>query len=274
MVEDKGPSFTKMTTKQYIDSGEKELENEKFYEVVDDDKSEYLKGKSDKLIEDMWLSDEISEPVAKYLKSCDKKMPKLYHLLKTHKISPNVDDPIEWLENNGYPLRGIISGQGGPLERLGGFVDHFLQPGMKQLPSFLQDTKHTLQIIEEINQKVENEEVSLDGVAIVTLDVESMYNNMTNELARVASCEFLNGGRNSDQESLRVRTDSILQALDLCLKNNYFSFNEKNYHQIGGVGTGVKLAPPYACLGMGKFEKLHSIQILICLTKYYCGNGL
>ena len=55
MVEDKGPSFTKMTTKQYIDSGEKELENEKFYEVVDDDKSEYLKGKSDKLIEDMWL---------------------------------------------------------------------------------------------------------------------------------------------------------------------------------------------------------------------------
>ena len=39
------------------------------------------------------------------------------------------------------------------------------------------------------------------------------------------------------------------------IKNNFFSFNKKIYQQVGGVGTGVKLAPPYACLGMGKFEK-------------------
>ena len=142
MVEDKGPSFTKMSINQYIESGKKELKNDKFDKVIDDDKSEHLKGMSDKLIEDMWLSDEISEPVAIYLKSGDKNMPKFYHLQKTHKIPPDVENPIEWLENNGYPLRGEISGQGGPLERLGGFVDHFLQPGMKQLPSFLQDTKH------------------------------------------------------------------------------------------------------------------------------------
>ena len=63
------------------------------------------------------------------------------------------------------------------------------------------------------------------------------------------------GGRNCDQESLKVKSQSILEALDLCLKNNIFAFNGKNYQQIGGVGTGVKLAPPYACLGMGKFEK-------------------
>ena len=65
---------------------------------------------------------------------------------------------------------------------------------MKELPSFLQDTKHTLQIIEEINSKIEKGEVSLDGVALVTLDVEAMYNNMSDELARGASKEFLEGG--------------------------------------------------------------------------------
>ena len=54
---------------------------------------------------------------------------------------------------------------------------------------------------------------------------------------------------------MKVKTQSILGALELCLKNNYFSFNEKIYPQVGGVGTGIKLAPPYACLGMGKFEK-------------------
>ena len=126
---------------------------------------------------------------------------------------------------------------------------------MRKLESFLKDGKHTLQVIEDINDKIRDGEMSLDGVALVSLDVEAMYNNMTSELARVASSDFLSGGRYGDQENMKVRTESILKALDLCLNNNLFSFNEKFYQQVGGVGTGVKLAPPYACLGMGKFEE-------------------
>ena len=48
---------------------------------------------------------------------------------------------------------------------------------------------------------------------------------------------------------------SIMTALKLCPKNNYFVFNEKIYKQICGVGTAVKLAPPYVCLGYGKYER-------------------
>ena len=152
-----------------------------------------------------------------------------------------MDSPNDWLDTNGYPLRGIISGRGALTERLAGFVDYFLQPGMKALPSFLQDTKHTLQIIEEINSKIVKGEVSLGGLALVTLDVEAMYNNMTDELAMGASKEFLEGGRVADPEMLKVKTKSILDALDLCLRNNFFKFNDKIYQQIGGVGTGIKL---------------------------------
>jgi hypothetical protein len=50
---------------------------------------------------------------------------------------------------------------------------------------------------------------------------------MTDELARGASKEFLEGGRGADPEMLKVKTESILAALDLCLKNNFFKFNEK-----------------------------------------------
>ena len=156
----------------------------------------------------------------------------------------DLDNPTDWLEDNGYHLRGFISGRGAPTGRYSGFVDYFLQPGMKELPSFLQDTKHTLQILEEINSKIENGEVSLDGVALVTLDVESMYNNMTEDLARGACKNYLEGGRSGNPENLKVKTESILAALDLCLKNNFFKFNDKIYQQIGGVGTGIKLAPP------------------------------
>ena len=51
-----------------------------------------------------------------------------------------------------------------------------------------------------------------------------------------------------------VTPESILWGLDICLKNNYFQFNDRIFQQISGVGTGLKLAPPYACLGMGECE--------------------
>ena len=85
-----------------------------------------------------------------YLLNGEKKLSKFYHLLKTHKIPLDVDNPAQWLENNGFPVRGIIAACGSPTERLAGFVDFFLQPGMTSLPSFLRDTKHTLQQIEQI----------------------------------------------------------------------------------------------------------------------------
>jgi hypothetical protein len=253
--EDKGPSFTKMNVSQYIEAGEKELENPRFYKGVNENPSEVVKEQCNSLINEMFTRKEISESIAIFLLSGGKNLSTFYHLLKTHKIPQNVDNPIEWLQDNGFPLRGIISGRGGPTERLASFVDFFLQPGMKQLPSFLQDTKHVLQIIDEINQKIDKNEVSLSGVAMVTLDLESMYNNMTDDLAGGATCEFLEGGRSGSPDVLKVKTESILAALELCLKNNYFTFNEKIYQQTGGVGTGIKLAPPYACLGMGKFEQ-------------------
>ena len=84
-----------------------------------------------------------------------------------------------------------------------------------------------------------------------------MYNNMPDDLAGGATSEFLEGGRGGSPDVLKVKTESILAASELCLKNNYFTFNEKIYQQTGGVGTGIKLAPPYACLGRGKFENIY-----------------
>ena len=253
--EDKGPSFTKMQKDQYLIAGEKELDNELVYKKFDVDLSNEVKEKCDAMVNGMLIRKEIPEKVALYLLSGEKNLCNFYHLLKTHKIPSEVENPQEWLDLNGHPLRGIISGRGGPTERLASFVNYFLQPGMKDLPSFLQDTKHTLQIIEEINQSIESGELSLEGVALVSLDVESMYNNMSEELAGGATREFLNESRKGDEESLRVQSSSILEALDICLKNSFFSFNDQIYQQIGGVGTGYIFAPPYTCLGMGKFEK-------------------
>ena len=40
------------------------------------------------------------------------------------------------------------------------------------------------------------------------------------------------------------------------MRSNIFEFNEQLYKQVIGVGTGQKLSPTYACLGMGNYEKI------------------
>ena len=171
MWEDKGPSFVKMNRDQYLKAGELELGKEKFYEEVQDVSSVEIKADNDKLVDEMMLNNEIPEKVAQFLKGGQCEMSKFYHLLKTHKIPTDIEDPQQWLETNGFPIRGIISGRGAPTERLSGFVDHFLQPGMQGLETFLKDTKYTLQVIEEINDDIEDGKITLDGVALVSLDV-------------------------------------------------------------------------------------------------------
>ena len=116
--------------------------------------------KFDEVVSSMVRNGEISEKVSEFLQNGEAKLSKFYHLLKTHNIPIELDKPADWLEENGYPVRGIISCKGAPTEKLAGLVDHFLQPGMKQLPSFLKDTKHTLQVVEDINEKIESGEFS------------------------------------------------------------------------------------------------------------------
>ena len=129
---------------------------------------------------------------------------------------------------------------------------------MKSLDSFLRDTKDTLKVIEELNDKVEDGELNLEGVALIILDIVSMYNNMSEELGTEATKEFLNKRINQGDQGgdSFVSTETILKALELCLKSNNFKFNNKTYTQISGVGTGVKLAPTYACIGLGKYEQI------------------
>ena len=75
-------------------------------------------------------------------------------------------------------------------------------------------------------------------------------------------------------QDIDVNPDSILRGLDICLKNNFFQFKDKVFQQISGVGTGLKLAPPYACLGMGEYENLsfnspQPLMELVLLWKRY-----
>ena len=84
-----------------------------------------------------------------------------------------------------------------------------------------------------------------------------MYNNMSRQLGTEACKEYLESNQFPEgwTNEFLPSTNSILVALDLCLNSNYFTFDGKVYKQKSGVGTGMKLSPTYACLGIGKFEE-------------------
>ena len=80
------------------------------------------------------------------------------------KIHKNLNNP---------PGRPIISGNGCPTERISQFVAFFLQPGVKDIRSYIKDTTHFLSVLSTINTLPE-------GAILATLDVPSLYTNIPN----------------------------------------------------------------------------------------------
>ena len=103
MWEDKGPSFTKMTRDQYVAAGETEVKKSKFFKEIQGDPCKDVKAKCDRLVQNMFIQDEISENVSTFLQSGQADMPKFYHLLKTHKIPVDLNDPTVWLKTLTHP---------------------------------------------------------------------------------------------------------------------------------------------------------------------------
>ena len=76
-----------------------------FYEEVDSDPSTETKTRQDILVGRMLAAGEITEKVSDFLSNGGSKLPKFYHLLKTHNIPVNLADPRQWLEEQGFPIR-------------------------------------------------------------------------------------------------------------------------------------------------------------------------
>ena len=53
----------------------------------------------------------------------------------------------------------------------------------------------------------------------------------------------------------QVTADTLIELLELVLKNNIFEFFDKTYKQIRGTAIGTKFAPPYAVLFMAALEE-------------------
>ena len=156
------------------------------------------------------------------------KTPKFYISLKIHK--PN------------SPERPVINSIEYHTSEISRFVDHRLQPVIKQVPSYKKDTNH-------FSNRVNNFSVPIDSI-LVTMNVRSLYTNIPNNEGIAATKK-----RYDSYSHKTLPTKIITTFLALILTLNNFVFNSKFYLQIKGCAMGTICAPAYANIFMAEFEQ-------------------
>ena len=152
---------------------------------------------------------------------------RLYLLPKIHK------DPLSWRE--------ICSSPGWITFLISIFIDLILQPLLKKVPTYIQDSAEFIR--ETYNLQMQKEYTFLQA------DVEALY----------PSIHIDDGLASLNQTLLDAKMDTKLRVLIVrstqwVLKHNYMTFNNKTYLQINGTAIGTPLAVTYASLFMADIE--------------------
>ena len=138
----------------------------------------------------------------------------------------------------------IISGCGGPTERLSSFVDKLLQPIAEIQDSYLKDTTHFIRFIEST--------MVPRNTFLVSMDVTSLYTNIPQEEGITLVC---NAYENFHANNPPIATNFLREMLSLIRKENSFQFNGKDYLQTHGTTMGIKRAVAFANIFMASIEK-------------------
>ena len=205
----------------------RQLNDTQFHEKIDEDISPLTHECVKKYISRSQFDHMIDDETAKYLKENSPKPGRFYTIPKIHK--------------QGNPGRPIVSNNSHPTERISQLVDHHLQPLVSKLPSYIKGTTHLLNKLNNISQLS-------NGDLLLTLDVTSLYTNISHKDGIQACNDFLETDKFYYQDYKAPRSNSVN------LNNNTFTFNGQHYRQINGTAMGTKMAPSYANFFMGKFE--------------------
>ena len=152
-------------------------------------------------------------------------------------------DPV----TNLPPMREVVSGSGSNTEGISKVVTYYINPVNRKQPSYLEDTRHILAEIKEINQTLSP---LPQTTRLVTIDVVAMYPSIPPREGLAAMKRAL------QREGMAVEKIEYLTRLtEMVLNCNVFEWNGKLYQQQFGTAIGTPLAPPYSGLFMGELER-------------------
>ena len=127
--------------------------------------------------------------------------------------------------------------------KISSYLDHALQPLVKSLPSFTQDTGDILRVLDNTDPA--------NVTFMACLDIESLYTSVPHTGALEALTVFLERRPVESRPETKVLTDLAFTLLT----RNHFMFQDNHYLQTKGVSMGSKASPSIANLFVGLFEE-------------------
>ena len=143
-------------------------------------------------------------------------------------------------------IRPIVSSCESITEKISQFVDKWLQPYVKSLPSYVKDTTEFINPIERTKLPTHSK--------LASIDVSSLYTNIPHNEGFQSALHFLKNSPNTYKHPEQPNPEIIGELMALVLQNNIFEFDERYFLQIQGTAMGTKMAPAYANLFMGRLE--------------------
>ena len=209
---DKGSAIVILDKDNYIAEGERQLQDKQFYEETNMDLTGEVIHRVNLFLNNMLQRGQITEKTSSFLTTDIDRTQQLYLLPKIHK------------DMNNPPGRPIVSGSGGPTEKISQFVDHFIGPLVPLSRSYIRDPTHMINILQHHKP--------IPNMLLCTLDITSLYTNIPHHEGVQAIKEQLAIHR--DINAL-PHNSYIIELLQVVLTNNYFDFNGKHYHQKSGT---------------------------------------
>lgn len=137
------------------------------------------------------------------------------------------------------------------------FIDAFLQPYVKSLPTVLTDSTSLLRILQTLKIPA--------GAFLVTADVESLYPSIPLDFGMQAFRKVLQNIFKLSDHHVNLLCDYML----LTLKNNIVTFKNEFYLQIKGTAMGCPAAVVFAQIVMYALEQLPVSSLKPLLYKRY-----
>ena len=230
---DNGGAVVIMDTDSYIKEANRQLSDKASYKQLTQDPTLQHNRMVNQTIERFKNEKLLPQKIADGLKITNPKTPKFY-------ISPKIHKP----NNPGRPVINSIECHTSEISR---FVDHHLQPVVKQIPSYIKDTNHFI-------NKVNNFSVPVNSI-LVTMDVRSLYTSIPNNEGIAATKKKFDS---YIHKTIPTKIITTFLALILTLNNFVLKF----YLQIKGCAMGTICAPAYANIFMAEFEQKYIYQLI------------
>ena len=180
-------------------SAREHLSDRDTYNELQEDQTKQVAEEVTQAVTAMYQEGHIDKPTAEYLLPPQMvRTQEMYFLKKIHKNPPSA--------------RPIVSGCGGPTEKISAYLDHWLQPLAKSLPSYIKDTK-------EFVKYIESTKLPKDCI-LCTLDVSSLYVNILTEDGIHAVLQAIKNWKNKDPSC--PPTSWLKSLLELILYKNVF----------------------------------------------------